>query len=84
MIYVDTAITDNCIIREFDYSIDEIELKWHRDLEDRYIEVVGHTDWKIQLEDELPKNIDRCFIPKLHWHRLIKGTDTLVIKIHTS
>jgi len=77
MIYVDD---DN--IRTFADSISEHELVWHRDLEDRKLEVIGITDWLIQLDNKLPQTINNTVIPKNMWHRLIKGTDNLVIKIH--
>ncbi len=53
------------IIREFNKNVDPIELKWHRDREDRIVEIVGKTDWKIQLEDQLPTSMNESiFIPK--------------------
>lgn len=82
MIYQDTNISQDTLIRTFDDSIDPIELKWHRDDEDRAIIAVSKTDWKIQLEDELPRDLNTIvFIERGKWHRLVKGTDTLNIKI---
>ena len=52
--YKDIEVTDTYIIREFDENIDPIELKWHRDREDRLIEIVGETNWMLQLENNLP------------------------------
>ena len=81
--YTDLEVTDQYIIREFDENIDPIELLWHRDDEDRTIEIIGETDWQIQLEDNLPTSLNqRIFIPKHMWHRAIKGTGTLKLKIH--
>jgi len=81
--YIDLETTDSYIIREFDQNIDPIELMWHRDLEDRTIEAIGETDWQIQLDNCLPTSIkDRIFIPKHEWHRVIKGTGTLKLKIN--
>ena len=80
--YTDLEITKEYVIREFDESIDPIELLWHRDDEDRLIEPVNPTDWFIQFEDELPISIDKpIFIPRHTWHRTIKGNGTMVIKI---
>ena len=45
--YKDLEVTNEYIIREFDENIDPIELKWHRDNEDRVVEIVGKTDWKL-------------------------------------
>jgi hypothetical protein len=79
--YKDVLIED-VVIREFDENIDPIELKWHRDSEDRLIEAVGDTDWKFQLENKLPIEMKReIFIPKGVWHRIIKGTRSVKIKI---
>jgi len=80
--YTDLEITKEYVIREFDENIDPIELLWHRDDEDRLIEPIQLTDWFIQLEDELPTLINKSiFIPRHTWHRTIKGSGSLVIKI---
>ena len=81
--YTDVEITDDYIIREFGDNIDPIELMWHRDDEDRTIEIIGNTDWKLQLDNSLPTSLqERIFIPKHEWHRVIKGTGTLKLKIN--
>ena len=83
--YIDLEVTDKYIIREFDENIDPIELMWHRDLEDRTIEAIGETDWKIQLDNCLPTSLKgRIFIKRHEWHRVIKGKDTLKLKIYKS
>ena len=81
--YTDLEVTDQYIIREFDENIDPIELLWHRDDEDRTVEVIGETDWKLQLENQLPTSINQpIFIPRHEWHRAIKGTGNLKLKIY--
>ena len=81
--YIDIEVTDKYIIREFSESIDPIELLWHRDDENRTIEIIGETDWAIQLENKLPTSLNnRIFIPKHEWHRVLKGTGNLKLKIH--
>lgn len=81
--YTDLEITNKYIIREFGDDIDPIELMWHRDNEDRTIEILGETDWAIQLEDSLPTSLNsRIFIKRHEWHRVIKGTGKLTLKIH--
>ena len=83
--YKDLEITDQYILREFNDSVDPIELLWHRDNEDRTIEIVGETDWAIQLENKLPTSLnDRIFIARHEWHRVIKGTGNLLLKIYKS
>jgi hypothetical protein len=79
--YKDVLI-DEAVIREFDESIDPIELMWHRDNEDRVVSPVNKTDWKFQIENELPKEIQgEIFIPRGVWHRIIKGTGSVKVKI---
>jgi len=83
--YTDLEITDKYIVREFDQNIDPIELMWHRDLEDRTVEVLEGEEWQFQRDNELPVELKegvRIFIPKLEWHRIIKGNTTLKIKIY--
>ena len=80
--YTDLEVTDSYIVREFSQDIDPIELLWHRDDEDRTIEILGETDWAIQLDNSLPISLNkRIFIPRHEWHRVIKGTGNLIIKI---
>jgi hypothetical protein len=79
--YKDVLI-DEAVIREFDESIDPVELMWHRDNEDRVVSPVNKTDWKFQIENELPKEIQgEIFIPRGVWHRIIKGTGSVKVKI---
>jgi hypothetical protein len=81
--YKDLEITDRYIIREFSENIDPIELLWHRDDESRIVEIIGNTDWQIQLDNQLPSSLnDRIFIPRHEFHRVIKGTGTLKLKIY--
>ena len=80
--YKDLEVTNEHIIREFDENIDPIELKWHRDNENRIVEIVGKTDWKLQLENQLPVSMNQPItIPKGEWHRVIKGNGKLTLKI---
>jgi hypothetical protein len=80
--YKDLEVTNEHIIREFDENIDPIELKWHRDNENRIVEIIGETDWKIQLENQLPISMNQPIsIPKGEWHRVIKGNGKLTLKI---
>ena len=80
--YQEIKAEHNTVTRVFDESIDPIELMWHRDQEDRLIEAIEPTDWMMQLDNELPTLIDKpIFIPRYNWHRVIKGTGTLTVKI---
>jgi hypothetical protein len=54
----------------------------NRDFEYRIIESIEETDWKFQLDEKLPINIEsEIFIPKGVYHRIIKGTGDLKIKL---
>lgn len=80
--YKEIEIEKNTFIREFSKETNSEEMKWHRDYEDRIIESIGKTDWLIQLDNELPKVIsDKVFIPRGVYHRLIKGSGDLKIKL---
>lgn len=82
MIYSDVEIDEGSIIRTFGEDIDPIELQWHRDDEDRVVVAVDETDWLIQLEDKLPQVLTTpLFIERGQWHRLIKGSRELKVKI---
>ena len=81
--YTDIEVTDSYIIREFNENIDPIELMWHRDDEHRTVEIIGKTDWKLQLDNALPTSLNESiFIPRHLYHRVIKGTGTLKLKIY--
>jgi hypothetical protein len=80
--FKETKISDNTFIRVFKQDTDSGDYAWHRDREDRIIESLEETDWMIQLDDELPKKIEgKFFIPMGVYHRLIKGTGDLKIKL---
>jgi hypothetical protein len=80
--YTNIETTDEYIIRKFDENIDPVELMWHMDNEDRLVEALESTDWLVQLDDSLPILLDKpIFIPKHVYHRTIKGTGSLLVKI---
>ena len=69
-------------IREFSKDTPQDELVWHRDREDRIVESLHPTDWKVQIDDELPSTLDKLiFIQKEVYHRVIKGSGNLIIKL---
>ena len=83
--YVEHKIDDSIVIRTFSPDIDEAELKWHWDEEDRLVTPINANDWKFQFDNELPIPIDREInIPKGVIHRVIRGTTPLIAKIHKS
>jgi len=74
---------DGYILREFFKDTSSFEFVWHRDKEDRYIEPIHDTDWKFQLDNDIPRTLqkNKLFIPKETYHRLVKGTGDLTLKI---
>lgn len=74
--------TDKGNVRVFSKSVPGYKLLWHRDKEDRIVKSIEQTDWKVQLDNELPKSLNNeIFIPKGVYHRVIKGTGDLQIRI---
>ena len=77
--------TDKNNIREFSSNVDELDLIWHQDKEDRLVEVLEGEGWKFQRDNNVPVDMkigDRIFIPEGEIHRIIKGTTDLKIKIN--
>ena len=74
---------DGYILREFSKETTSLELVWHRDKVDRYVEPVKESDWLFQLDNDIPRKLgkSKLFIPKETYHRLIKGSGDLVVKI---
>ena len=80
--FQETKLSDNEFIRVFSQDTDSGEFMWHRDYENRIVESIGDTDWLIQIDNQLPKQIKgEVFIPMGAYHRLIKGTGDLKIKL---
>ena len=72
----------NYFIREFSSNLTSFELVWHRDREDREVQVIGETDWMFQFDNELPFQMEgKFFIPMGVYHRVIKGSGDLKLKI---
>ena len=80
--YKETELSYNQYIREFSSDIDDHELEWHLDREDRIVEVIQNEGWEFQLDNELPIHLQNTiFIPKETYHRVIKGNGKLIVKI---
>jgi hypothetical protein len=76
--------TEDGDIRTFYEHYDASEYVWHRDEEDRSIEVLEGNGWQIQFENTLPyllKNGQTFDIEKYTYHRLIKGKDDLIVRL---
>lgn len=74
--------TEGWYERTFKSEVLSGEMVWHRDREDRIVEPIEATDWLFQEENKLPIPIKgQLFVPKGSWHRAIKGTGDLKIRI---
>lgn len=82
--YVDFKMMNGDTLRLFRKEICEEDLIWHRDLHDRDVKVEDCVGWKFQLDNELPVDLnigDRFRIPKMTYHRVIKGDSDLLLRI---
>jgi quercetin dioxygenase-like cupin family protein len=78
------VIEDKYIIREFSSDVDETELVWHRDKKTREVTVLQGEGWKLQMDNRLPLELEKgklYSIPKMEYHRIIKGKDNLLLQI---
>ena len=76
--------TENYILvqRDFMSTLIEEELNWHMDEEDRDVFVVEGDGWYLQIENELPRLMQKesiFKIPKETWHRIINKNGTKLI-----
>ena len=72
---------ENQDIRIFSKDTTEDELVCHRDYEVLIIEPLNDTDWKFHYDNNNPESLKRLFIRKGVYHRLIKGTGELKLKV---
>ena len=81
--YSDNSINENSKIRTFDVNVNTDELKWHRDRENRLVEVIDGENWGLQFDNELPIKLvkgESYIIPEGIYHRVIKGEGELKVK----
>ena len=66
------------VIRIFKQELQDDDLKWHWDDEDRTIQTLDETDWMFQYDNQLPIPIkSKIEVKRGVWHRIIKGTGDL-------
>ena len=81
--YFETRL-DNTVYRRFEGTVDESDLVWHRDANDRQIKVLEGKGWKLQLDNELPEELipgNSYFIQAEEYHRLVKGQGQLILEV---
>lgn len=77
-------LNSNHSLRVFSSDVNENELKWHFDNEDREITFLHDSDWRFQMDNQLPINITKdlkILIPEGEFHRIIKGTGDLKVRV---
>ena len=83
--FKERKLEDGTKERVFSDEVDDDELCWHRDREDRVVTVLEtNGSWQFQPDNELPYHIkegDVINIKKLEWHRIIKGSGILKVSI---
>lgn len=83
--FEESWISDKISLRSFSPDLIDEELKWHVDMEDRVVEILNDNDWKFQFDDQLPIKMEGAIeIKKGEWHRIIKGSTPLNVKITRS
>jgi hypothetical protein len=83
--FEEEKIKDNIFIRTFSMDVDEMDLIWHTDKENRFIKVLEGNRWQFQYDEELPFEMtDGLGFPvmKGQIHRVIKGLGPLKIELH--
>lgn len=84
MPYVDKKLNNREILRTFGKDVLSEELVWHRDRNNRIVEVLEGEGWEIQLEDRLPELLEKgreYVIPAYTFHRIKRGTTDLKLRI---
>lgn len=80
--FSEKRLDSNVFIRTFSKNLESHELKWHKDREDRTVTPLNENDWLFQRDNQLPQPIKgEIKIKANEWHRIIKGTGDLKVKI---
>lgn len=83
--FTERRVGHKTFLREFKHDVISEELVWHMDRENRTIEVVRGEGWYLQLDNQLPVLLEtkkKYIIPKMKYHRLIKGDSDLLIRLY--
>ena len=82
--FEEEKIDEYNFIRTFPADVDEMDLIWHADKENRIITVLEGNGWKFQFDEELPIEMTEGLsisILKGRLHRIIKGKGPLKINL---
>jgi quercetin dioxygenase-like cupin family protein len=82
--YEQKNLNNGVFLRTFSKDVLSEELVWHRDHNERIVEVLDGENWEIQFENQLPQTLkvgEEYVIPAYTYHRIKRGTTDLVVKI---
>jgi hypothetical protein len=81
--YQEKKINNITYQRIFQSTVDTDEIIWHKDKEDRIVEVIKNDgNWLFQYDDSLPQLLQgTLLVPKEKYHRTIKGDGDLIVNI---
>lgn len=82
--YNQKNLNNGVFLRTFSKDLLSEELVWHRDANDRIVEVLEGENWEIQFENELPQSLnigEQYVIPAYTYHRIKRGTTDLKVII---
>ena len=82
--YNQKNLNNGVFLRTFSKDLLSEELVWHRDTNDRIVEVLEGENWEIQFENQLPKSLEvgeEYVIPAYTFHRIKRGTTDLTVRI---
>tara|TARA_B100000214_G_C23823786_1_gene560932 strand:- start:197 stop:514 length:318 start_codon:yes stop_codon:yes gene_type:complete len=85
--YKEKKLEDGSTLRVFRESVKSQRLVWHRDRQNRVVEVICGNGWKFQRDGSVPIQIGPGSLFEVNaneWHRIIKGKDDLIVKITES
>ena len=85
--FLQLKLSEGHMIRGFSKTVDASELVWHMDEQDRRIKVLNGDSWYLQMDNSLPVLLEKgktYEIPKMTYHRVIKGDTALIIEIFES
>lgn len=80
--FTERELEETVYERTFKEELEDSDLLWHWDEEDREVTALHETDWLFQFDNQLPQPmIGEIKIPKGVWHRVIKGNGDLIIRV---
>lgn len=85
--YIEKLLNESTRVRLFSSDTPEVDLIWHRDRQNRVVEVIHSNGWMFQRDDSVPALLssgDILEIARNEWHRVIKGNGDLILKITES